>query len=82
VLVPPVAVKDAETNITVYGHDPDNDSLRAIVKWSSSNDTTTERTPSPCAFTVSHIFTKVETADVHVRLQDWKGTKSRDTITR
>jgi outer membrane protein assembly factor BamB len=81
VLVPPVAVKDAETNITVYGHDPDDDSLRAIVKW-PTGDTTTERTLSPCAFTVSHIFTKVETADVHVRLQDWKGTKSRDTIIR
>ena len=81
VLVPPVAVMDAETNITVYGHDPDDDSLRAIVKW-PTGDTTTERTLSPCAFTVSHKFTKVETADVSVRLQDWKGTKSRDTIIR
>ncbi len=81
VLVPPVAVMDAETFITVYGHDPDDDSLRAIVKW-PSGDTTTERTLSPCQFTVSHIFTKVETADVSVRLQDWKGTRSRDTIIR
>ena len=81
VLVPPVAVLGAETFITVYGHDPDDDSLRALVQW-PSGDTTTERTLSPCAFTVSHIFTKVETADVHVRVQDWKGTKSRDTIIR
>jgi outer membrane protein assembly factor BamB len=80
VLVPPVAVKDAETFITVYGHDEDGDSLRAIVKW-PSGDTTTELTPSPCAFTVSHIFTKVETAEVIVRVQDWKGTKSLpDTV--
>ena len=81
VLTPPVAVKDAPTVITVYGHDPDDDSLRAIVKW-PGGDTTTERTLSPCAFTVTCIFTKVETADVHVQLQDWKGTKSRDTIIR
>jgi len=80
VLIPPVAVKDAETNITIYGHDPDGDSLRAVVKW-PTGDTTTERTPSPCAFTVSYIFTKVGTAEVIVRVQDWKGTKSLpDTV--
>jgi len=80
VLIPPVAVKDVETNITVYGHDPDGDSLRAIVKW-PTGDTITELTPSPCAFTVSYVFTKVETAKVIVRVQDWKGTKSLpDTI--
>jgi len=75
VYLPPVAVKGVETNITVYGHDPDGDSLRAIVKW-PSGDTTTELTPSPCEFTVSHAFTKVESAKVTVRVQDWKGTKS------
>ena len=80
VLFPPVAVKGAETFITVYGHDEDGDSLRAIVKWPGS-DTTTELTPSPCEFTVSNIFTKVGTADVIVRVQDWKGTKSLpDTV--
>jgi outer membrane protein assembly factor BamB len=76
VYLPPVAVKGVETNITVYGHDPDGDSLRAIVKW-PSGDTTTELTPSPCQFTVSHIFTQVDdSAEVVVRVQDWKGTKS------
>ncbi len=80
VYLPPVAVKGVETNITVYGHDPDGDSLRAIVKW-PSGDTTTELTPSPCEFTVSHTFTTVETARVIVRVQDWKGTKSLpDTV--
>jgi outer membrane protein assembly factor BamB len=80
VLIPPVAVKDAETNITVYGHDPDGDSLRAIVKW-PSGDTTTERTPSPCTFTVSYKFEHVGNAQVIVWMQDWKGTKSApDTV--
>ena len=80
VYLPPVAVKGVETNITVYGHDPDGDSLRAIVKW-PSGDTTTGYTPSPCEFTVSHVFTTVETARVIVRVQDWKGTKSLpDTV--
>ena len=80
VLFPPVAVKDAQTVITVYGHDLDDDSLRAIVKW-PTGDTTTERTPSPCVFTVTYTFTKVENAEVIVRLQDWKGTRSLpDTI--
>jgi outer membrane protein assembly factor BamB len=79
VLVPPTAVMGAETPIIVIGHDPDGDSLRAIVKW-PSGDTTTERTPSPCLFSVSYIFNKVGTADVHVRLQDWKGTRSPDTV--
>jgi outer membrane protein assembly factor BamB len=80
VTVPTVAVKGAETDITVFGHDPDGDSLRAIVKW-PSGDTTTERTPSPCAFAVSYIFTKVESAQVIVQVQDWKGAKSApDTI--
>lgn len=81
VYLPPVAVKDVEINITVYGTDPDDDSLRAIVKW-PTGETTTEFSRSPCEFTVSHAFTKVETADIHVRVQDWKGTKSRDTIVR
>lgn len=81
VLIPPVAVKDAETYITVYRHDPDGDDIRAIVKWSTSKDTTTELAPSPAGFAVSHIFTRVETADVVVRFQDWKGTKSApDTV--
>ena len=75
VFVPPVAVKDAETFMVVYGHDPDGDSLRVIVKW-PTGDTTTELTPSPCEDTVSHVFTQVETALVVVRVQDWKGTKS------
>ena len=80
VLTPPRAVKGAETNITVYGHDPDGDSLRAIVKW-PTGDTTTERTQSPCAFTVSYIFTKVESAQVIVWVQDWKLAKSLpDTV--
>jgi outer membrane protein assembly factor BamB len=80
VYLPPVAVKDVETNITVYGHDEDGDSLRAIVEW-PAGDTTTELTPSPGEHTVSHIFTKVETARVIVRFQDWKGTKSLpDTV--
>ncbi|MBM3331794.1 PQQ-like beta-propeller repeat protein [candidate division WOR-3 bacterium] len=76
VLIPPVAVKDAETYITVYGSDPDGDDIRAIVKWSASSDTATELMPSPGGFAVSHVFTRVETADVIVRFQDWKGTKS------
>jgi outer membrane protein assembly factor BamB len=79
VLVPPVAVKGAPTNITVYGHDDDGDSLRAVVKW-PSGDTTTEFTPTPCMFTVSNVFSKVEDAEIHVQVQDWKKAKSLDTV--
>ncbi len=75
VLIPPVAVMGAETNITVYGHDDDDDSIRAIVKWPRGT-TTTELTPTPCMFTVSNVFTKVETAEVVVWVQDWKKAKS------
>jgi outer membrane protein assembly factor BamB len=81
VLIPPVAIKGAPTNITVYGHDDDGDSLRAIVKW-PKGDTTTEITPTPCMFTLTNIFDKVETAEVHVRVQDWKMAKSLDTVVR
>jgi len=79
VLVPPVAVMGAPTNITVYGHDDDGDSLRAIVKW-PKGDTTTEFTPTPCEFTVNNIFDKIEDAEVHVQVQDWKKAKSVDTV--
>ena len=80
VLIPPVAVKDVPTNITVYGHDDDGDSLRAIVKW-PQGDTTTELTPSPCAFTVTDSFKDVGTAQVIVWVQDWKKAKSLpDTV--
>jgi outer membrane protein assembly factor BamB len=80
VLIPPVAVMGAQTNITVYGHDDDGDSIRAIVKW-PKGDTSTELTPTPCMFTVSNVFTKVETAKVIVWVQDWKKAKSLpDTV--
>jgi len=79
VLVPPVAVMGAPTNITVYGHDDDGDSLRAIVKW-PKGDTTTGFTPTPCEFTVTNVFNKVEDAEVHVQVQDWKKAKSVDTV--
>lgn len=80
VLIPPVAVKGAPTNITVYGHDDDGDSLRAIVKW-PKGDTTTEITPTPGAFTVTNVFDDIGTARVIVWMQDWKKAKSLpDTI--
>ncbi|HTW91018.1 MAG TPA: PQQ-binding-like beta-propeller repeat protein, partial [bacterium] len=80
VLFPPVAVKGAPTNITVYGHDPDDDSLCAIVKW-PKGDTTTELTPTPCTFTVTNIFNDVGNAKVIVWVQDWKKAKSLpDTV--
>jgi outer membrane protein assembly factor BamB len=80
VLFPPVAVKGAPTNITVYGHDDDGDSLRAIVKW-PKGDTTTLLTPTPCTFTVTNVFGDVGSAQVIVWVQDWKKAKSiPDTI--
>ena len=80
VLIPPVAVKGAPTNITVYGHDDDGDSLRAIVKW-PKGDTTTEITPTPASFTVTNVFDDIGIAKVIVWMQDWKKAKSLpDTI--
>jgi len=80
VSAPTVVMKDVETLITVYGHDPDGDSLKAILNW-PAGDTMTELTPSPCKFTASHVFTVVETARVIVRLRDRKGAESiSDTI--
>jgi outer membrane protein assembly factor BamB len=80
IFFPPYAVKDAPTNITVYGHDDDGDSLRAIAKW-SGGDTTTDLTSTPGAFTVTCIFDDVGTARVIVWVQDWKKAKSiPDTV--
>ncbi len=72
---PPVAVKDIEAFFTVFGSDPDNDSIQVHVKW-PSGDTTTGYFPSPCSVQVSHVFTQIETAAVIVTIQDWKGTPS------
>ncbi|MCX6843139.1 MAG: PQQ-binding-like beta-propeller repeat protein [candidate division WOR-3 bacterium] len=79
---PPVGVKDGETFITVYGSDVlDGDSLRVIVNWGGSKDTTTELFPTPCVSTVSHVFTSLGDATIIVWTQDWKGAKSLpDTI--
>ncbi len=80
VFIPAVAIMGAPTNITVYGHDDDNDSLCAVVKW-PKGDTTTELTPTPGSWTVTNVFTTVETARVIVWVQDWKKAKSLpDTV--
>jgi len=78
---PPVAVKDAPTLFTVFGSDPDGDSLRVIVKW-GSKDTVTELFPTPLAgVQVSPVFGSLGDATVIVWTQDWKGTRSApDTI--
>jgi len=73
---PPVAVKDVEAFFTVRGHDPDGDSLRIIVKWGSGTDTDTGYFLSPCSVVVSHVYTKVETAQAIFWLKDWKGRLS------
>jgi len=78
---PPVGVKGGETFITVNGSDVDGDSLRVIVNWGGSKDTTTELFPTPCYSTVSHVFTSLGDATVIIWTQDWKGAKSLpDTI--
>ena len=81
VQAPPVGVKGGETFITVNGSDADGDSLRILVNWGGSKDTTTELFPTPCYATVSHVFTSLGDATVIVWVQDWKGAKSLpDTI--
>ena len=79
---PPVGVVGTETPFVVFGSDPDGDSLRVVVNWGSGKDTTTSYSLSPCNISMSHVFTKVETAKVVVQTQDWKGAKSTkpDTI--
>jgi len=76
VWVPDVAVKDGPTNLTVFGSDPDGDSLRVIVDW-GAGDTTTELFPTPLTgVRVSHKFGALGDATVIVWTQDWKGAKS------
>ncbi len=73
---PPVAVKDAPTLFTVFGSDPDGDSLRAIVKW-GNKDTATELFPNPLfGAQVSPIFTSLGDQTVIVWTQDSKGARS------
>jgi outer membrane protein assembly factor BamB len=78
---PPVAVKDAPTLFTLFGSDPDGDSLRAIVKW-GNKDTTTELFPNPLfGAQVSPVFTSLGDQAVIVWVQDSKGARSLpDTI--
>jgi outer membrane protein assembly factor BamB len=78
---PPVAVKDAPTLFTIFGSDPDGDSLRAIVKW-GNKDTTTELFPNPLfGVQVSPVFTSLGDQTVIVWTQDSKGARSLpDTI--
>jgi len=77
---PPLGVKDADAFFNILGSDQDGDSLRVLVDWGSSK-TDTGYFLSPCNVTVSHVFTKIETAMVVVTIQDWKGTTSApDTV--
>jgi hypothetical protein len=77
VLGPPVAVKGVEAFFTIKGHDPDGDSVRAVVDWDDSTGTTTGLFPSPCSVEVTHVFWQVDTATVVVNVQDWKGAPSQ-----
>ena len=54
VLAPPVAVRGETTWFTVYAHDPDGDSTRAVIAWGDSTDTATVTFffPSPSAITL------------------------------
>jgi outer membrane protein assembly factor BamB len=78
---PPVAVKGAPTLFTLFGNDPDGDSLRAIVKW-GSKDTTTELFPNPLFYVQVNLdFGSLGDATVIVWMQDSKGARSLpDTI--
>ncbi len=80
VQAPPAAVKNVEAFFTIWGSDPDGDSLRVLVNWGSST-TDTGYFLNPCNIEVGHVFTQTETAMVIVETQDWKGTKSApDTV--
>ena len=80
VQTPPSAVKNVEAFFTIWGSDPDGDSLRVLVNWGSST-TDTGYFPSPCNIEVGHVFTQKETAMVIVETEDWKGMKSApDTV--
>ena len=78
VLCPLAAVSGETTRFLVYAHDPDGDSIRAVITWGDSTDTTTATSflPSPSCDSVSHIFTHAETADVVVSVQDRNGALS------
>jgi hypothetical protein len=81
VLVPLVVVRGLVTNLTFYVHDPDGDSMRAVVAWSDTTDTMTSLSPNPAIITVSHVFTTVETAKVVASVRDRNGAVSLpDTI--
>ena len=73
---PPVAVKGVEAFFTVKAHDPDGDSIRTIVDWGDSTDTTTGFFLSPCSVEVTHVFAQAETDTVVFAVQDWKGAPS------
>jgi hypothetical protein len=73
---PPVAVRGVETFFSVFAHDPDGDSIRAVIDWGDSTGTTTGFSPSPCSMVVSHTFWQVETATVVITVQDYRGAPS------
>jgi len=70
VLAPPVAVRGESTWFTVYAHDPDGDSMRAVVAWNDGTRTRTGLFPNPSSISVSHVFTVVENVRVIVSAQD------------
>jgi hypothetical protein len=76
VLVPLVVARGLVTNLTFYAHDPDGDSMRAVVAWSDTTDTMTGPSPNPAIITVSHVFTVVEVAKVVVSVRDRNGAVS------
>jgi len=81
VLRPPVAVRGETTRFVVDGHDPDGDSIRAVVAWNDSMRTPSGYSPSPSAIRLSHVFTQVGTAEVVVSVQDRNAATSLpDTI--
>jgi hypothetical protein len=78
VLAPPIAVRGETTRFIVYAHDPDGDSIGAVIAWGDSTDTATVTSflPSPSSISVPHVFTQVETAAVLVSVQDKNGATS------
>lgn len=71
-----VAVKGAAVLFTIRAHDPDGDSIRAIIAWDDGKDTTTSFLSSPCSVAVSHVFEQDDSFSVLINVQDPKGALS------
>jgi outer membrane protein assembly factor BamB len=71
-----VGVIGTATLFTIKAHDPDGDSIRAIIDWGDGKDTTTGFLSSPCSVAVSHLFGQADTFSVLTNMQDPKGALS------